>query len=121
MGEHQSKNRVIEKKANENGMEEKYERANSKDKRGAKSKLVDLRDQTGVDLEWRIQRDQGRTTVDSLKFLYENDNHPGAFEIKFEVKHVNDIIGKGVFTTQHVKKGARLWNHKMALVAKYTT
>jgi len=118
MEEHQSinqgQNRVTEKKANENGMEEKNEKANSKDK------LIDLRDQTGVDLKWRKERDQGRKPVDSLKFLYENDNHPGAYEIKFEVKEINDVVGKGVFVKQHVKKGDRLWNHKLAKVAKYT-
>jgi len=131
MEEHQNinqgQNRVTDKKANERGMEEKSERENSKDKqkqgksRPEESKLIDLRDQTGVDLGWRVERDQGRTTADSLKFLYENDNHPGAYEVKFEVKDVNDVVGKGVFVTQHVKKGARLWNHKLAKVAKYTT
>jgi len=86
----------------------------------AESKPADAQDQAGVDMAWRVERDQGGTTVDSLKFLYENDSFPGAFECKFEVKNVNDVVGKGVFTTQHIKKGAVVWNHKKSLAASYT-
>jgi len=100
--------------------------ANNQDKpkqgvlRIEESKLADPWDQAGVDMAWRVERDQGEKTVDSFKFLYENDSFPQAFECKFEVKYVNDVVGKGVFTTQHVKKGATVWNHKKSLAASYT-
>jgi len=119
-------NGVADTRATEKAMQEKYIGANNNDKQKQcmlgieMTKLADAQAQAGVDLAWRVQRDHGGKTVDSFKFMYENDSFPGAFEIKFEVKHVNDVVGKGVFATQHVKKGARVWNHKKSMAATYT-
>jgi len=119
-------NEVADRKETENAMQEKFTGANKQDKqkqhllRMSESRLAEIQEQAGVDLAWRVKRDQGRT-ADKLKFLYENDDFPGAFECKFEVKYVDDVVGKGVFTTQHVKKGAIVWNHTKSLSATYTT
>jgi len=123
----QGQSGVADKEATENKVQERYTGVNNRDKqkqamiRIAKLKLADVQDQAGVDLALRVQRDERGSSRDKIKFLYEHDSHSGAFEIKFEVKHVNEEVGKGVFTTQHVKKGARVWNDKNSLEATYTT
>jgi len=73
-------------------------------------------------------KEQGSSSVPKAKLpntnrfnsLYENDSYPGAFEYKFEVKQVNHVVGKGVFTTEHVKKGSLVWNHEKSMYATYT-
>jgi len=129
MEEHQSinhgQNGAADRRATKNAMQEEFTGTNNQDKqkqgvlRMSDSRLAEIQEQAGVDLAWRVQRDQGGST-DTFKFLYENDNFPGAFECKFEIKYVNDVVGKGVFTTQNVKKGAIVWNHEKSLAACYT-
>lgn len=57
---------------------------------------------------------------DKLRFLYENEGYQGAWECKFEVKVVSELVGKGVFTTEHMKKGSIIWDESKHLNKSYT-